>query len=55
MITLKLPGSHPHNSIITNWAKDKENIVNSHNTRITHLENLLKTLLTNDPSLGKSK
>jgi len=55
MITLKLPGTHPNNSILHNWARDKENIFNSHNARISRLEGILKTMLSNNPDLGKSK
>ena len=55
MIPLKLPGSHPNNSILHNWAKDKENLIKSQNDRLAHLEGILKTILTNSPDLGKAK
>lgn len=55
MITLRLPTSHPNNAVISRWAQDKENILNNHAKDITRLQNVIKTILTNNPDLGKPK
>ncbi len=55
MITLRLPGSHPNNAVLHNWAKDKESILNNDSTDIQRLQGIIKTILSNNPDLGKAK
>ena len=55
MITLQLPGSHPNAPVIQRWATDKEHVLNTHTNDIKHIQGILKTILTNNPELGKSK
>lgn len=54
MIPLRLPAAHPHAPVIQEWAKDKESILNTHGKDITKIYGLLKTILTNNPELGKN-
>jgi biopolymer transport protein ExbB/TolQ len=54
MIPLKIPADHPHAPIIQRWAKDKESILDGHGQRLKAIENVLKTILSNSPDLGKS-
>lgn len=55
MIPLRLPGNHPNSAVIQGWAKDKEAILNTHAKQLSQLEGILKTILTNNPDLGKVK
>jgi hypothetical protein len=55
MITLRLPKDHPNSPVVQKWAADKEQIITGHGDRLQHLENVLKTILTNNPQLGKAK
>jgi hypothetical protein len=54
MITLKLPGSHPNAPVIQKWASDKEALLTNHTNDIARIQNVLKTILTNNPELGKT-
>jgi len=53
MIKLRIPGSHPDGPVIQKWAQDKENILLNHTTDISRIQGILKTILTNNPDLGK--
>lgn len=53
MIKLRLPGDHPHSGVIQRWAQDKEQLIDKQNVDIQRLQGILKTILTNNPSLGK--
>jgi hypothetical protein len=55
MIKLRLPSSHPDSPVIQRWATDKEAVLNNHTTDIAHIQGILKTILTNNPDLGKPK
>ena len=54
MITLRLPGDHPNSSTLSRWATDKENLLNTHIKAIAQIQGVLKTILTNNPDLGKN-
>jgi hypothetical protein len=54
MITLRLPSSHPNGPVVQRWATDKESILNTHTKDIGRIQGILKTILTNNPDLGKS-
>lgn len=53
MNTLRLPSSHPNSSVIQRWAADQESQLTRQTKEITKLQGLLKTILTNNPDLGK--
>lgn len=53
MIPLRIPGSHPNAGVIQRWAQDKEQILNNHGSDIKAMQAVLKTILTNNPDLGK--
>lgn len=55
MITLKLPSDHPNQSIVQRWATDKEGLINNQGVQLKQLQGILKTILTNNPGLGKPK
>lgn len=55
MIRLRLPGTHPNSPVIQRWASDKETLLDTHGKDITRIQGVLKTILTNNPELGKSK
>ncbi len=55
MIKLRLPGNHPDSPVIQRWAADKEQIITTHSTDISHIQGILKTILSNNPELGKPK
>lgn len=55
MINLRLPSSHPDNSVIQRWAQDKEKLLDSHVKEISRLKGIIQTILTNNPDLVKSK
>lgn len=54
MITLRLPSAHPNSGIMQRWATDKESIITNHSKDIQRLQGVLKTILTNNPGLGKA-
>ena len=53
MIPLRLPGTHPNNAVIQRWAADKEQIITNHGSDIKQLQGIIRTILTNQPDLGK--
>lgn len=55
MITLRIPSSHPDASVIQRWATDKEKLLDTHAKDIDRLQGIIKTILTNNPDLGKAK
>jgi hypothetical protein len=55
MIPLRLPGSHPNSAVIQKWASDKEQIITTHGSDIKQLQGIIKTILSNQPDLGKPK
>jgi hypothetical protein len=55
MITLRLPGTHPNQPVIAKWAQDKESIIGNHTTQLKQIQGILKTILTNNPDLGKTQ
>ena len=55
MIKLRLPGEHPDSPVIQRWASDKEALLNNHGQDIARIQGILKTILTNNPELGKPK
>ena len=55
MIPLRIPGTHPNAGVIQRWATDKEQLLNTHHKDIQTLQNIIKTILTNQPELGKPK
>ena len=55
MIKLRLPGGHPDSPVIQRWAFDKEALLDNHGKDITRIQGILKTILTNNPELGKPK
>jgi hypothetical protein len=55
MITLRLPADHPNSAVLQKWAKDQEQLHSNHTTDIARIQGILKTILTNNPALGKPK
>ena len=55
MIKLRLPGGHPDSPVIQRWASDKEALLDTHDKDINRIQGILKTILTNNPELGKPK
>jgi hypothetical protein len=55
MIKLRLPKDHPNSPVVQRWADDKEQIITTHQDKISKLEGVLRTILTNNPDLGKAK
>ena len=55
MINLRLPSNHPNSPVIQRWATDKERLLEGHSKRITHLEEVIKTLLDSKSGQGKAQ
>ena len=55
MIKLRLPSDHPNSPVLQKWATEKESLIGDHAKQINQLQGLLKTILTNNPELGKPK
>ena len=55
MITLRLPSQHPDSPVIQRWASDKEQLLTNHGKQLSQLQGILKTILTNNPELGKTQ
>lgn len=53
MIRLRLPSTHPDSPVIQKWADDKEQVLTNHQTQLKQIQGVLKTILTNNPELGK--